>query len=240
MLKLEGISCAYGKVQVLREITLSVKQGSVVSIIGANGAGKSTVLRTISGLLHPNQGSINFKGEDISHVKPEEIVRKGIIQIPEGRMVFPEFTVKENLMMGAYFRKDTKEVRLDAERMFDTFPILRSRERQQAATLSGGEQQMLAIARGLMGRPEILMLDEPSLGLAPVIIDSVFSFLRELKKQGTTILLVEQNAMIALELADYAYVLETGSISFEGSGAELLKNDEVRNLYLGIKAQIRI
>lgn len=235
MLKLQEISCAYGKVQVLRKVSITVKQGSVVSIIGSNGAGKSTVLRTISGLLHPNQGSILYKNEDISQAKPEEIVRKGIIHIPEGRMVFPEFTVKENLMMGAYSRKDTKEIRADAERMFDSFPILRNREKQLAATLSGGEQQMLAIARGLMGRPGILMLDEPSLGLAPVIIDSVFSFLRELKKQGTTILLVEQNAMMALELADYAYVLETGTISIEGSGTELLHNDEVRNLYLGVK-----
>ncbi|MDD4220088.1 MAG: ABC transporter ATP-binding protein [Sphaerochaetaceae bacterium] len=235
MLKLQEISCAYGKVQVLRKVSITVKQGSVVSIIGSNGAGKSTVLRTISGLLHPNQGSILYKNEDISQAKPEEIVRKGIIHIPEGRMVFPEFTVKENLMMGAYSRKDTKEIRIDAEKMFDSFPILRSREKQLAATLSGGEQQMLAIARGLMGRPGILMLDEPSLGLAPVIIDSVFSFLQELKKQGTTILLVEQNAMMALELADYAYVLETGTISIEGSGTELLHNDEVRNLYLGVK-----
>lgn len=237
MLKLQKISCAYGKVQVLRDISLSVKQGSVVSIIGSNGAGKSTVLQMISGLLHPNQGSIYYKNEDISQAKPEEIVRKGIIHIPEGRMVFPEFTVRENLMMGAYFRTDKKEVRLDIEKMFDSFPILRSREKQLAATMSGGEQQMLAIARGLMGRPGILMLDEPSLGLAPVIIDSVFSFLRELKKQGTTILLVEQNAMMALELSDYAYVLETGAISFEGSGVELLQNDEVKNLYLGVKSQ---
>ncbi len=238
MLKLQGISCAYGKVQVLRDVSITVKQGSVVSIIGSNGAGKSTVLQMISGLLHPNKGTISYKDEDISQAKPEEIVRKGIIQIPEGRMVFPEFTVRENLMMGAYSRTDKKEIRRDIEKMFDSFPILRSREKQLAATMSGGEQQMLAIARGLMGRPGILMLDEPSLGLAPVIIDTVFSFLRELKEQGTTILLVEQNAMMALELSDYAYVLETGSISFEGSGSELLENDEVQNLYLGVKAKI--
>ncbi len=238
MLKLNSISCFYGKVQAIRDVSIEVPQGSLVSIIGSNGAGKSTILKTISGLLHPRSGTIHFREKEITLTKPEEIVRLGIIHVPEGRLVFPELTVRENLRMGAYCRSDKNEVRRDEERMLETFPILNQREKQVAATLSGGEQQMLAIARGLMASPAILLLDEPSLGLAPVITERVYSFLAELKNRGTTILLVEQNAMMALELSDYAYVLETGSVSIKGTGSELLSNDDVRNLYLGIKVDV--
>jgi branched-chain amino acid transport system ATP-binding protein len=238
MLKLDRVSCFYGRIQALRDVTIEVPEASVVSIIGSNGAGKSTTLKTISGLVRAKSGTITYQGTTITRKKAEAIVRLGIVHVPEGRLIFPELTVRENLLMGAYIRNDRREVRKDEQRMLESFPILRERAALPAATLSGGEQQMLAIARGLMARPGILLLDEPSLGLAPVIVDSVFSFLLELKRQGTTILLVEQNAMMALHLSDYAYVLETGTVSMHGTGKALLANDDVRNLYLGIRTDV--
>ena len=236
MLELKNITCSYGKVRALDNVSIKVKEGSLVSIIGANGAGKSTCLKAVSRLAPVQQGDILFRGENITRLQPEEAVRLGIVQVPEGRMIFPDLTVYENLLMGAYCRNDRKEIQNDLEKMYGYFPILRDRNRQIASTLSGGEQQMLAIARGLMARPRILLLDEPSLGLAPVIVEDIFSFLVELKNSGTTILLIEQNAYMALSISDYAYVLETGSIVLEDTGAELLKNKCVQESYLGIRS----
>jgi branched-chain amino acid transport system ATP-binding protein len=212
-----------------------VPEGSLVSILGSNGAGKSTCLKAISRLVRIQEGQITFLGRNISRLGPAEAMRLGIVQVPEGRMIFPDLNVHENLAMGAYCRRDKVAIGQDLERMFVSFPILKKRRRQIASTLSGGEQQMLAVARGLMSRPRILLLDEPSLGLAPVIVDEIFSFLRELKRSGTTILLVEQNAYMALQIADYGYVLETGEISLSGSADDLLHNPRVRESYLGIK-----
>ncbi len=234
MLELKEVSCSYGKVRALRDFSLKIEEGSIVSILGANGAGKSTCLRAISRLAKLQSGRILFQGKDITGLGPSEVVRLGLIQVPEGRMLFPQLNVEENLNMGAYCRKDREGIRKDKEKMFGYFPILEQRRRQTAATLSGGEQQMLAIARGLMARPKILLLDEPSLGLAPVIVENIFSFLRELKKAGTTILLVEQNAAMALRIADSGYVLETGSLAMSGPASELLKDKKVRESYLGI------
>jgi branched-chain amino acid transport system ATP-binding protein len=213
---------------------MKVDEGSIVSILGANGAGKSTCLKAISRLVKLQAGSIKFLGKDITAFGPSDVVHLGLVQVPEGRMLFPQLNVEENLNMGAYCRKDREGIRSDKERMFGYFPILAQRRRQTAATLSGGEQQMLAIARGLMAKPRILLLDEPSLGLAPVIVENIFSFLLTLKKEGTTILLVEQNASMALRIADRAYVLETGNMAMSGPAAELMKNERVRELYLGI------
>ena len=235
MLKLKEVSCFYGKVQALNKVSISVQKGALVSILGANGAGKSTCLKAISGLIRPKEGEILFEGNNISRTDPADIVRMGIVHVPEGRMIFPQLTVAENLLLGAYCRKDKKAVKRDKEKIFGYFPILKQRKNQIASTLSGGEQQMLAIARGLMTKPKILLLDEPSLGLAPVIVEEIFSFLVELKKFGTTILLVEQNAFMALQIADYAYVLETGHISISGSAEELLHNKKVQESYLGIQ-----
>ncbi len=234
MLELKEVSCSYGKVRALRDFSLKIEEGSIVSILGANGAGKSTCLRAISRLAKLQSGRILFQGKDITGLGPSEVVRLGLIQVPEGRMLFPQLNVEENLNMGAYCRKDREGIRKDKEKMFGYFPILEQRRRQTAATLSGGEQQMLAIARGLMARPKILLLDEPSLGLAPVIVENIFFFLRELKKAGTTILLVEQNAAMALRIADSGYVLETGSLAMSGPASELLKDKKVRESYLGI------
>jgi branched-chain amino acid transport system ATP-binding protein len=235
MLKLKNVTCSYGKVMALDDVSINVKEGSLVSILGANGAGKSTCLKAISKLLKLQSGQLFFKDQDISNLSPVAAVRKGIIQVPEGRMIFPDLTVKENLTMGAYCRNDKQEIQRDLEKMYGYFPILKERHKQISSTLSGGEQQMLAIARGLMAKPKILLLDEPSLGLAPVIVEDIFSFLQELKMEGTTILLVEQNAFMALQIADYAYVLETGKITMEGPGSELLNNEKIRESYLGIK-----
>ena len=235
MLELERVTCSYGKVQALKDVSISIPEGALVSILGANGAGKSTCLKVISRLINLKKGKISFQGQDIVKLSPDEVVRLGIIQVPEGRMIFPELTVAENLTMGAYCRKDNKAIERDLERMFNSFPVLKERRRQVASTLSGGEQQMLAVARGLMADPKILLLDEPSLGLAPVIVDEIFSFLKELKEKGTTILLVEQNAYMALQIADYGYVLETGTIALSGTAEELINNKRVRESYLGIK-----
>jgi len=235
MLELRGVSCSYGKVQALRGVSLSVPEGSVISILGANGAGKSTCLKVISRLVRLQEGQITFRGRDISRLNPAEVMRLGIVQVPEGRMIFPDLNVQENLAMGAYCRRDKAAIGQDLERMFLSFPILKKRRKQIASTLSGGEQQMLAVARGLMSRPRILLLDEPSLGLAPVIVDEIFSFLRELKRSGTTILLVEQNAYMALQIADFGYVLETGQVSISGRADELLHDPRVRESYLGVK-----
>ncbi|RKX82064.1 MAG: ABC transporter ATP-binding protein [Spirochaetes bacterium] len=235
MLKLKEVSCFYGKAQALNKVSISVPKGKLVSILGANGAGKSTCLKSISGLIKIKEGAILFQGHDISRTNPAEIVRKGIVQVPEGRMIFPSLTVAENLEMGAYCRRNRKEIRKDRERILGYFPILEERKNQIASTLSGGEQQMLAIARGLMAKPKILLLDEPSLGLAPVIVEEIFSFLVEIKNEGTTILLVEQNAFMALKISDYSYVLETGNISISGSPELLLNNKRVRESYLGIQ-----
>jgi branched-chain amino acid transport system ATP-binding protein len=236
MLELRGISCSYGKVRALQNLSLTVEEGSLVSILGANGAGKSTCLKAVSRLVRLQEGQVFFLGRDISRLSPAEVVRLGIVQVPEGRMIFPELNLEENLSLGAYCRKDKAEIQRDLERMYTTFPILKRRRKQVAATLSGGEQQMLAVARGLMARPRILLLDEPSLGLAPVIVEEIFSFLRELKKAGTTILLVEQNAYMALQIADFGYVLETGELSISGKASDLLHDDRIRESYLGIKA----
>lgn len=235
MLELKNISCSYGKVQALKDISISVQKGSLVAILGANGAGKSTCLKAISRLIKIQKGQIRFQDTEISNLMPEEVVRLGIIQVPEGRMIFPELTVLENLKMGAYLRKDYKKIKQDFDKVYNYFPILKERKNQIASLLSGGEQQMLAIARGLMADPKILLLDEPSLGLAPVLAEEIFAFLLKLKRTGTSILLVEQNAFMALKIADYAYVLETGIISLFGEGKDLLKNKLVQEAYLGMK-----
>lgn len=235
MLELKNISCSYGKVQALKDISISVQKGSLVAILGANGAGKSTCLKAISRLIKIQKGQIRFQDTEISNLMPEEVVRLGIIQVPEGRMIFPDLTVLENLKMGAYLRKDYKKIKQDFDKVYNYFPILKKRKSQIASLLSGGEQQMLAIARGLMADPKILLLDEPSLGLAPVLAEEIFTFLLKLKRSGTSILLVEQNAFMALKIADYAYVLETGIISLFGKGKDLLKNKLVQKAYLGMK-----
>lgn len=209
-------------------------ESSLVSILGANGAGKSTCLRAISRLIKLQNGNIKLNNKDITRLPPNRIVELGIIQVPEGRMIFPELTVFENLKMGAYIRKDKINIKKDLSRIFNYFPILKERKKQIASTLSGGEQQMLAVARGLMGSPKILLLDEPSLGLAPIIVEEVFSIIKEINKSGTTILLVEQNAFMALQISDYTYVLETGSISISGSSRKLMNNKKVKESYLGV------
>ncbi len=233
MLQLEDIHANYGNVKALRGISLQVKKDSVVSLLGANGAGKSTILKTISSLLRPRSGSIIFEGERIDRLKPEQIVQRGIVMVPEGRQVFPELTVRENLMLGSYTRRDRAEVQRDYDYVFDTFPILQTKSKNFAGTLSGGQQQMLAIGRGLMAKPKLLLLDEPSLGLAPILVQEIFAIIRQISQRGTTILLVEQNANMALDVSDYAYVLETGEISSKGDAKEMKQNDEVRRSYLG-------
>jgi branched-chain amino acid transport system ATP-binding protein len=233
MLQLEDVHASYGSVKALRGISIRVEKDSVVSLLGANGAGKSTILKTISSLLHPRSGSISFEGERTDRMKPEHIVQRGIVMVPEGRQVFSELTVMENLKLGSYSRRDRSEVQRDYDMVFDLFPILKAKARQLGGTLSGGQQQMLAIGRGLMARPKLLLLDEPSLGLAPILVQEIFSIIRQISKRGTTILLVEQNANMALDVSDYAYVLETGEVSGQGTAAELKRNDEVRRSYLG-------
>ena len=232
MLKVDNINVYYGAIHAIKGISFHVEEGEVVTLIGANGAGKSTTLQTISGLLRSRTGSVEFMGENISRLPPHKILERGLAQVPEGRRIFLQMTVMENLEMGAYTRRDGSQA-AELEKVFDQFPRLAERRKQIAGTLSGGEQQMLAIGRALMSQPKLLMLDEPSMGLAPILVEQIFDLIRRLHEKGTTILLVEQYAQMALSVADRAYVLETGSISLSGTGAELLESDEVRKAYLG-------
>lgn len=233
MLEVKNIHVRYGGIHAVRGISFEVPDGKVISLIGANGAGKSSTLKVISGLIHPAEGSIIFNGEDVTKLESNRIVEKGIIMSPEGRRVFPAFTVEENLLMGAFSRKDKKNLPLDLEKNFALFPRLAERRKQKAGSLSGGEQQMLAVARALMAKPKLLMLDEPSLGLAPMVCSDIFNTIAKISKEGTTVLLVEQNAKKALALADFAYVMETGEITIKGPGSELLKDQRVIDAYLG-------
>jgi branched-chain amino acid transport system ATP-binding protein len=233
MLQVKEIDVYYGAIHALKKLSLEVEQGSIVTLIGANGAGKTTTLKSISGLLRPKNGSIVFKGTDISKVAPEKIVGLGISQVPEGRRVFATMTVMENLEMGAYLRKDKKGVEEDMENVFTRFPRLKERRKQLAGTLSGGEQQMLAIGRALMARPQLMLMDEPSMGLAPLLVKEIFSIVKDINERGTTILLVEQNANMALSIADKAYVIETGEIVLQGNAQELMNSPEVKKAYLG-------
>lgn len=233
MLVLQNVHVYYGVIHALKGISLEVNEGEIVTLIGSNGAGKSTSLKTISGLLRPKEGNITFNGVDLSRVQPQEIVAKGISQVPEGRHVFTNMTVLENLELGAYLRKDKAEIKKDIEKVYTLFPRLQERKGQLSGTLSGGEQQMLAMGRALMSRPKLLLLDEPSMGLAPILVKQIFSIIKEINKTGTTILLVEQNAHMALSIAERAYVLETGKIVLSGNAAELAKSEAVRKSYLG-------
>ncbi len=234
LLEVSDLNVFYGAIHALQGIAFGVGEGDIVTLIGANGAGKSTTLNTLSGLLQARSGSIHFREEDLSLAQPEEVVRKGIIQIPEGRKIFGTLTVLENLEMGAFARKDKAELGSSLERVYKSFPRLKDRRGQLGGTLSGGEQQMLAIARGLMGKPQLLLLDEPSMGLSPLLVEEIFAIIQEINRQGTSILLVEQNAQMALSVADRGYVLETGRIVLEGSGDELLHNPDVARAYLGM------
>ncbi len=234
MLEISNIDVFYGRVQALRAVTLSVDAGEIVALIGSNGAGKTTTLRTISGLMHPTGGKIVFDGRELQQTKAHEVVKVGICQSPEGRRLFPRMTVFDNLMMGTYARKDLSGVQADIANVYDLFPRLKERTKQLAGTLSGGEQQMLAIGRALMARPKLLMLDEPSLGLAPILVETIFRVCTDINSRGLPILLVEQNASKALEIAHRAYVLETGSIVQTGTGKELLSSPDVQRAYLGM------
>jgi len=233
MLKLNDVHTYYGRIQALRGVSLEVPEGAIVALLGANGAGKTTLLRTISGLNPAARGSITFEGQSIEKASPQKIVQKGIAHSPEGRQVFTHLTVRENLKLGTYARKNKSGIKEDLEMIFHHFPRLKHRENQLAGTLSGGEQQMLAMGRALMSKPRILLLDEPSLGLAPLMIKEIFRIIQEINKLGVTVLLVEQNAFLALHIASLGYVLETGMIALQGTGEELRKNDEVRHSYLG-------
>ena len=233
MLEIHDMTCCYGQITALRGVTLSVKAGQLVALIGANGAGKSTTLRVISGLVPPRSGTMIFEGEDITSASPQKVLTKGIAHCPEGRRVFPHMTVAENLDMGAYLRSDTSEIAADRDRIYGEFPRLAERRKQAAGTLSGGEQQMLAIGRALMSRPRLVMFDEPSLGLAPNIVERTFAIIRAIRDAGTTVLLVEQNAFAALEMCDHAYLLEAGRVVLSGAGADLIENEHVRRAYLG-------
>lgn len=232
LLQLKGIKTFYGKIQALKGINLNVEQGKIVTILGANGAGKTTTMNTIAGLLSPSEGKIIFNGEDITGLRPDQLVRKGIALVPEGRQILAGMSVFENLEMGAYHRND-KEVSQDLEKVMDRFPILRERKNQLGGTLSGGQQQMLAIARALMSRPKLLLLDEPSMGLAPLIVADIFKIIKEINQEGTTVLFVEQNARQALRIADFGYVLETGKVVFSGVASELVNNSKIKEAYLG-------
>lgn len=232
MLSLSEVHCGYGNIEIIKGISLTVEKGQIVAIIGANGAGKTTTLKTIAGLLPVRSGSITFDGNDITKVKPHDVVKMGISQIPEGRQVFSELSVQDNLIMGGYTISDRHLIKTRIEEQYNRFPRLKERYRQMAGTLSGGEQQMLAIARALISSPRMLLLDEPSMGLSPLFVEEVFEIIQELRDGGMTILLVEQNAGMALEIADYAYALETGKIVIEGTGEEMMRNEEVRKAYL--------
>lgn len=231
MLKVENIDVYYGAIHAVKNVSFEVGDGEIVALIGANGAGKSTILKTVSGLMHPRSGSIHFMGQDISHASAYKLVQQGLAHVPEGRRIFLQMTVQENLEMGAYTQKELS--REDLDMVYQQFPRLKERRKQIAGTLSGGEQQMLAMGRALMSHPKLMMLDEPSMGLAPILVEQIFDIIKELHKAGTTILLVEQNASMALEVADRAYVLETGRIAMSGTGAELASSDDIKKAYLG-------
>jgi branched-chain amino acid transport system ATP-binding protein len=234
LLEVAGVDASYGRVRALREASLTVDAGEIVALIGSNGAGKTTTLRTISGLMHPSRGTISFNGKDITHNEPQKIVDLGICHSPEGRRLFARMSVLDNLRMGAYTRTNSSEIKADMDRVFVLFPRLKERMGQIAGTLSGGEQQMCAMGRALMAKPKLLMLDEPSLGLSPILVDTIFSIIREINSQGTPVLLVEQNAHRALEVANRGYVLETGVIVQTGTGKELLESEDVQRAYLGM------
>lgn len=236
MLKIENLVVSYGGIEALKGINLEVEEGKIVTLVGANGAGKSTTLRSIVGLVKPQGGSIAYKGKNLLEQKTQNMVREGITLVPEGRRVFPNLTVLENLKIGAFTRTDEKQIKADMEWVFELFPRLKERTWQLSGTLSGGEQQMLAVGRALMSRPKLLMMDEPSLGLAPLIVKEIFRIIQEIHKQGVTILLIEQNANAALKIADVGYVMETGRITLKGTGKELLANEEVKSAYLGKSA----
>ena len=235
MLKIENLEVSYGGIKALQGVSLEIKDGEIVTLIGCNGAGKSTLLKAISGLVHVKAGTIHYQREEVSLLNrpPHEIVQAGISQVPEGRMIFPNLSVKENIELGAYLRKNSREIDEDFQKVFVLFPRLKERLKQSAGTLSGGEQQMLAIARSLMARPRLLLMDEPSLGLAPILVKGIFKAIREINEQGLTILLVEQNARMALKFAHRGYVLETGKIVLEGPASQLEANEEVKKAYLG-------
>ena len=233
ILEVEGIDAFYGSIQALRGVSLDVRDGEVVTLIGANGAGKSSTLRAINGILHPRRGTIRFEGRDITRSSPHAIVKSGIAQSPEGRRLFPRMTVVENLEMGAFQRNDKAAIRDDMERVFELFPRLQERRDQKAGTMSGGEQQMCAIGRALMARPKLLLLDEPSLGLAPIFVERIFEIISEINKQGVSVLLVEQNALMALDAANRGYVLETGRVVLADDAKALMGNEQVRKTYLG-------
>ncbi len=235
MLEIKDLQVFYGGIHALQGISLEVPEGKIVSLIGANGAGKSTTLNSIVELVKPRSGSIVWNGMELTGMNTRQIVSSGIVLVPEGRHVFPNLTVAENLTLGAYHRSDKAEIEKDREWVYELFPRLKERMKQSAGTLSGGEQQMLAVGRGLMTRPKLFMLDEPSLGLAPLIVKDIFEIIRKINSQGTTVLLIEQNAKAALKIADYGYVMETGRITFSGTGSELLNDDRVQKAYLGGK-----
>ena len=233
MLKIDDLKVRYGGIEAVKGISFEVPEGAIVTLIGANGAGKSTTLRTIAGLVKPASGRIHLQAEDITGMSPDKIVTRGITLVPEGRRVFPDLTVLENLKVGAYLRRNKDEIEHDLLWVYDLFPRLKERSWQAAGTLSGGEQQMLAVGRALMSRPKLIMMDEPSLGLAPIIVKGIFDIIKEINRMGVTVLLIEQNANMALKIADVGYVLETGRITLTGSGQELLRNEDVKKAYLG-------
>lgn len=235
MLKINNLHVSYGQILALRGIDLEVRDNQIISLIGANGAGKTTLLKTISGLLKPNEGTITFCDENITSTLPNKIVEKGLIHVPEGRQIFSGLTVEENILLGAYTRKDKKNIKHDIEKLYEKFPILKERKNQNAHTLSGGEQQMLAICRALMSKPKLLLLDEPSMGLAPLIVNQIFDIIKEINKDGTPILLIEQNAKKALQVSHYSYIIEGGKIRLHGYSKDLLNSDDVRKIYLGDK-----
>lgn len=233
MLEVKDLHVHYGMIEALKGVSLTVEEGQIVSLIGANGAGKTTLLQSISGIVKKSGGEVMFLGNDIYKASPQKIVAQGLTQVPEGRRIFTGLSVYENLMMGAYLRKDKKGIEEDLQKIYKQFPILEQRKGQDASTLSGGEQQMLAMGRALMARPKLLLLDEPSMGLAPILVKEIFSITQEINQTGTTVLLVEQNAKMALSIADYAYVLETGNVVLSGSGQDLIESPEIQKAYLG-------
>ena len=233
MLEVKGLEVSYGAIKALKGISFSVEQGEIISLIGSNGAGKTTTLHSLSGIIRKAAGSVLFNGHDISSMNADRIVKLGLVQVPEGRRVFANMSVRENLELGAFTRNDKDGIRQDMERVFSLFPRLKERSRQEAATLSGGEQQMLAMGRSLMSKPSLLLLDEPSMGLAPILVDEIFRIIQQINREGTTILLVEQNAYKALSIASRAYILETGMVTMEGPALDLISNDAVKSAYLG-------
>jgi branched-chain amino acid transport system ATP-binding protein len=237
MLELHNLQVYYGGIHALQGISLEVPDGKIVSLIGANGAGKSTTLNSIVGLVKTQSGSIKWNGQELTVLNTKQIVSQGVVLVPEGRRIFPNLSVWENLTLGAYHRNDKADIEKDREMIYELFPRLKEREKQSAGTLSGGEQQMLAVGRGLMSRPKLFMLDEPSLGLAPLIVKDIFSIIKRINEQGTTVLLIEQNARAALKIADYGYVMETGRITLSGTGKELLNDERIRHAYLGDESQ---